>query len=267
MTDIGLAVMSLWTPPGVLNAPGEAVRWSLATCLLRRQFARLRLVTDTPGAAWAQALGLPFDEITTELDALDPALSPLWALGKIAAYSAMTEPFLHFDADVFLWRAFDRRILRAAYVAQHRARWVPEDFAALIGWDIPEHWRDALRRRDDAEWNFGTFGGHAWADIARHYREVLHIIALNQHRIPAHNPSMLCRWLEQWSLARHVPSPDQVTCLFPTPADTRYHSPGYYDHFVGSAKYKAPLIRRFTAALNREWPGQYQRIAQQAPCT
>lgn len=262
---ISLAVMSLWTPPGALAKPGEALRWSLATCLLKRQFARLRLVTDAAGAKWARALGLPFDEITIELDSLDPALSALWALGKIAAYAVMREPFLHFDADVFLWRALEPHLLAAPFVAQHPTLWMPEEAEALLGWDLPATWRTALVERKSLEWNFGVFGGHAWGAIGEHYREVLAVLAHNLPRVAAHNPSMLCRWLEQWSLARLAPFAD-VACLFAHPRDTATRASGFFDHWVGTAKHTEPYIARVAAALTREWPGQSEHCAMQAGC-
>lgn len=101
------AVWSLWTRPtrtGWPNWRDHLLSWALSVETARPHFARTRLVTDTPGAELlTEKLGLAFDAVTTELDALAEADPDLWALGKLHAYAAQTAPFLHIDADVYLW--------------------------------------------------------------------------------------------------------------------------------------------------------------------
>jgi hypothetical protein len=104
------AVWSFWSRPDESGFGVWATKfhhllsWALSVETCRRYFERACLVTDTPGARLlVDRLGLPFDEVSTALDGLaghDPAI---WALGKLHAYRAQKEPFVHIDADVFLW--------------------------------------------------------------------------------------------------------------------------------------------------------------------
>jgi len=66
------------------------------------------LVTDTEGARLlVDKLGLRFTTVMTTLTALDDADPEWWVLGKLWAYRAQTEPFVHLDNDVFLGDVMD----------------------------------------------------------------------------------------------------------------------------------------------------------------
>ena len=106
------AVWSLWSKPmhgayrgGWPSLHHHLLSWVLSVETCRRFFDGAHLVADNEAATLlVDRLGLEFDTVSLELDALDTADPDLWALGKLHAYRAQTEPFLHIDADVYMWK-------------------------------------------------------------------------------------------------------------------------------------------------------------------
>ena len=141
-------------------------------------------------------LGLEFTHVSTELDRLQDADPALWALGKLVAYSLQDEPFVHVDADVFLWRPLPGRLASAPVLAQH-----PEDFHRTDELDGPGPIEDSFGRAGlslPAEWqwarslggsrfreaNCGILGGTN-AGFLRHYANLALDLALNPRHAPA----------------------------------------------------------------------------------
>lgn len=78
--------------------------WALSTLLLKKNYGYVNLFTDTLGERFFnEVLDLPFTEINTDLESLDRSNQNIWSLGKIFTYSIQSEPFIHFDGDVFIW--------------------------------------------------------------------------------------------------------------------------------------------------------------------
>jgi hypothetical protein len=106
------AVWSLWCKPmrGAYRGGWPALRphllsWALSVQSCRRFFDSVHLVADSEAARLlVDGLGLEFDSVSLDLDTLDAANPDLWALGKLYAYRAQQEPFLHIDADAYLWK-------------------------------------------------------------------------------------------------------------------------------------------------------------------
>ena len=119
------AVWSLWTKPmraprgsGWLDERYHMLSWILSLQTARRYFDRVCLVTDDEGRRLlVDELGLRFDEVSTELQALELHDPALWAIGKLYAYRAQREPFVHVDSDVYLWNALPRAFLDAPVLA------------------------------------------------------------------------------------------------------------------------------------------------------
>jgi hypothetical protein len=95
--------------------------WALSCLQLRRFYNKLELVTDTPGAdLLADALQLPYTQVTTTLNELQDTHPGLWALGKLHAQLAQQEPFIHADGDVITWQKFDDALEAAPLLAQNK---------------------------------------------------------------------------------------------------------------------------------------------------
>jgi len=182
------AVWSFWSEP-FRRGRGHSWReprhhwlaWALSVTLARRHFDALQLVTDAFGKRMLiDELGLPFDEVATDLDALCEVDPDWWALGKLKAYSLQTEPFVHLDADVFLWKPLPTRLTHAPVFAQCPERHgLGDSWGRIVaiarafersGARLPVEWTFASSRVADGfrEENCGIVGG-ARADFLRHY--------------------------------------------------------------------------------------------------
>src|SRR5262249_42856235 len=106
------AVWSYWSKPYEARRhepwPSERhhlLSWVLSTMTARRHYGETTLCTDDAGARLlVDGIGLEFEHVSTALNALHVSNPDWWALGKLYAYRMQTEPFVHIDSDVFLWR-------------------------------------------------------------------------------------------------------------------------------------------------------------------
>jgi hypothetical protein len=94
--------------------------WALSCLQLNKYYDNLILYADSVSArTLIDELKLPYSTIRCELDELNKFDPMLWALPKIYAYSKQLEPFLHVDADVFIWEPFDKTLLSSGLIAQN----------------------------------------------------------------------------------------------------------------------------------------------------
>ena len=182
------AVMSLWSAPSRTAGHGcawstpehELMAWRVSSTLLRRHFKRVELVTDRDGWARLAPLGLPFTSVRLDLDDLDATWAKFWSMGKVRAYALQDEPFVHVDADAFMHKPLEPRILTAPVVAQ-----LPEKFRLDSGIrnyrldqleahirPLPAEVLKALRRPIQYAVNCGLFGGND-LDTIRVYTDLV----------------------------------------------------------------------------------------------
>lgn len=86
-----------------------------------RHYRDVELVTDTYGKALlADRLQLPFTSVCTTMDRVPAHVSARhWSLSKIVAYALQTGPFVHVDADVYLWKRFPAHLEAAPVCGQN----------------------------------------------------------------------------------------------------------------------------------------------------
>ena len=290
------AVWSLWTKPltqsrrtGWINQKYHMLSWLLSFETARRFYPETHLVTDDEGARLlVDGLGLEFEHVSTKLNALAHHDADWWALGKLYAYREQEAPFVHLDADVFLWRPLPERVAAAGVFAQN-----PEPFrpgtstyqpellehaltAHAHGW-LPEEWLWFRRARHDRQRGdcCGVIGG-THTDFIRHYAET----ALRLVNDPANRrgwsrvenkvDSMLL--IEQYMLAAcveyHVTEPAspfaglRLAYLFNSVAEA--YEPGSasrlgYTHLIGHAKQDAAVADRLERRVRQDYPEQYER--------
>ena len=158
-----VAVWSFWTKPWRARygfrwsrEKHHMLAWVLSVECARQHYPETTLITDDDGARMlVDGLGLRVTHVSTALNGLahhDPAL---WMLGKLYAYRAQTEPFVHLDTDVFLWKRLRDAVEQAPVFAQHpelfaigASHYKPEQMRSLMtertrGW-IPREWEWAL---------------------------------------------------------------------------------------------------------------------------
>jgi hypothetical protein len=121
------AVWSFWTKPYLahrrsswLSDKHHWLAWGLSVETAKQHYPETWLVTDDAGARMlVDGLGLQFTRVSTDLNALAQHDPDWWALGKICAHRLQTEPFVHLDTDVFLWKRLPQRLESADVFAQN----------------------------------------------------------------------------------------------------------------------------------------------------
>ncbi len=164
-----IAVQSLAL--GLRGHPQCAPGWQLSNLYLRRHFARVEAWCDEPGEIWLRDLGVTFDQ-WHRLPAIPEAMAAVWSFGKIATAAAQSGPFLHVDGDVF-WR--QPPPADVPFLVQHAEMEKP----AWAWWDRVG-FAPIARPERPISYNFGIFGGTAWAPIADACRAALD--CLQAHR-------------------------------------------------------------------------------------
>ncbi|MCR0982764.1 DUF6734 family protein [Roseomonas populi] len=293
------AVWSLWTRPmraggrrsGWATERDHLLSWILSVESGRRHFGRTRLVADGPGAELlVDGLGLAFDEVTLELDALEGVDPDLWALGKLHAYRAQSAPFLHIDSDVYLWDApaldWPGAGLFAAYpefvgygASGYRCASLRADIHAAGGW-LPEE-LDAYMPHGGvlrAE-NCGVLGGSCPGFVAHYVDQAMRML---EH--PANQPVWARRRplttdmliFEQHLLSAcldyHRNRPGSpfagigVSYLFGSEAEA-FESGGRagFTHVIADTKHHPEVRARLAARVEREHPDLFRRCLALCP--
>lgn len=92
---------------GFIDIRFNYMSWALSCLSLKKFYKNVELITDKQGEnLLIDILKLPYSNVTVALDSLNNYHPKLWAIGKIKAYQLQTEPFLHVDGDVFIWKPF-----------------------------------------------------------------------------------------------------------------------------------------------------------------
>ncbi len=93
---------------------------ALAVVTASRHFPQVQVVSSSWGVDMFRQLELPVTEYSTEFDALQHVPLAFWAYGKLTAYAMQTQPFVHIDNDVFLWKSLPQRLLEAELCFQSK---------------------------------------------------------------------------------------------------------------------------------------------------
>lgn len=164
--------------------------WILSFSTCKKYFSKTILYTDDFGAnILVDKLNIKFDTVCTDLNKLDNENSRWWAAGKLLTYSKQSEPFIHFDNDVFLWKPFEPELMDACIIAQNREcfevgkSWYhPEkyDVVLKLGGVIPNEmlWYKNLSKFQYAVC-CGVFGGNNLSFIRNYSNKALEIIFNN----------------------------------------------------------------------------------------
>jgi hypothetical protein len=260
----------------------------------RRHYPETALFTDDDGAAMLlDGIGLRFDHLSLELNALRDHDPEWWALGKIMTYRAQREPFIHIDNDVFLWKRLPERMERAPVCAQNpeyfmegASYYKPELLEhALLGdgggW-LPEEWRwyrsmGGVQRAESC----GIVGGNNTGFISYYADQAIRMV---EHPDNARGWERLANrsehnvLIEQYFLAaciehqRHHAPPEGdigIEYLFNSLDDAfvpMRASQAGYTHLIADSKKSAELAERLERRVARDYPELYERcVAFAAP--
>ena len=287
------AVWSFWTKPYFAERRLSWHRewhhwlaWGLSVHAARQHYPQTRLVTDSAGARiLIDELQLPFESVSTALDALKGEDPNWWALGKIEAYRLQKSAFLHIDTDVFLWKRLAAELETADLIAQNPEEieldggyYCPTEFESSIGWPergwLPPEWtwyrQSKVPPRAEC---CGIFGGSR-IDFINYFAET----ALRIVRHPANRPGwrelpgrhMLL--IEQYLLSamidyhrRRRESPFRIAdirYLFPTIEDafvSERATDAGFTHLAAGAKRNARVARDLEQRVERDLPEHYDR--------
>ena len=286
-----VAVWSLWTAPLTGGShPGwgtprhHLLSWVLSVRLARPLFGRLVLVTDSRGAALLRdGLGLPFDEVSTALDALHGLDPDWWAVAKLHACAMQETPFVHLDSDVYLWRPLPERLLAAPVFAEH-----PETGELGASCYRPEEVEAALRRsggwlpEELAAWmphggrltapNCGVLGGTAVGFLRHFAAQALRLVghpdnqAAWRSRPVAGDAIVVEQLLLAACVAYHAARPGsphagvRLDYLFESGAAAwREAEAAGYTHLVAGAKRDPEILARLDRVVARDWPEDHAR--------
>lgn len=147
---------SFWSRPGMVKNYGELryAGYELLTTLLsalkwREHNGPIRMITDSPGAAFFERIGLTgaWDEVSTALDGMPEGLDPFlfWAAGKLWALRTMPCPCVMLDTDLIVWDRVDVPP-GLDVMAAHPEMLCPEvypdpaGFRLKAGYSLPAEW-------------------------------------------------------------------------------------------------------------------------------
>jgi hypothetical protein len=198
------AVWSFWSKPYQARQgrtwrqpQHHLLAWGLSLRQAGKHYPDTLLITDKAGKALlVDKLGLDFKHVSTELEVLRDDEPGWWALGKLYAYSLQDRPFVHIDADVFLWKPLPQGVTSAPVFAQSPEFHPPLDLlsnpseveAAFAKHHLPLplewEWSRSLGEPCYREENCGIVGGQR-TDFLRHYAQ----LGLKLVRDPANAPA------------------------------------------------------------------------------
>lgn len=289
------SVWSFWTKPFQahrrliwFSEKHHLLAWVLSWERARQHYPETILVTDDTGAQMlVDGVGLEFTSVSTELNALEAYDPDWWALGKLWAYRSQTQPFIHLDSDVFLWKPLPQPVISAPVFAQNpepfifgdRDAWYhPEIFDANVkgrdGW-LPPEWIWSVEHQYNQAFCCGILGGNQVAFI-NHYADMALQIATNPRNQAAFSEmndiSANFVLIEQYFLAACIKYHKQlphsafhdvdIHCLFNSLEDAltpeRSMAVGF-THLLGEAKRNKDIAQRLENRVARDYPAQYAR--------
>jgi hypothetical protein len=293
------AVWSFWSKPfrahyaPVWGTPrNHALAWVASVQSGTRHYPETMLVTDSGGARMlVDRLGLRFSEVSTCLDRLDAHDPGWWVLGKLVAYAMQTDPFVHLDNDVFLWKRLPAHLETAPVLAQHPEVYSPDQEVyrpaevertfAETGGILPIEWRWARARPDalTAE-NCGIVGGRD-VGFMRHFAETaLQLIerpenaaGWQRHPDKWHFVYIVEQFLLSACLGYHRFHPGsafkgvRAEYLFRSwdeARDPREAEKRGFTHLMAYSKRAPEIMRRLAERVRKDWPEFFWRCEREA---
>lgn len=289
------AVWSYWSKP---LQEGIAARWQsqenfllswvLSVESARKHYPRTCFCGDSTSAALlVDGLGLQFDEVQLALDDLVDADPHWWALGKLYAYLAQDEPFVHIENDSFLWKRLPAHVEAAPVFAQN-----PEYFLSGLSREylldtieealcadeacwLPPEWPWARRIYADHQRAIGCgiFGGRHIGFIHHYAATVIRFVQepANQRALSGLSQRFLHMLsAEQFVLGacvdyhRHSPCSQfqgvAIEFLFTSLNEAlRPLNDVGYTHLIGPAKHNPRIAKRIAERVAQDYPEQYKR--------
>jgi hypothetical protein len=291
--SIKRAVWSFWSKPFQtgrnsfwFSEKHHLLSWILSFERARKLYPETVLITDDDGVRMLiDGLGLEFATVTTELNALRKQDPDWWVSGKLYAYRSQTQPFVHLDNDVFLWKALPERLLSAPVLAQNpesfdfgnESAWYrPEVYKATVesthGW-LPEEFNWYVSGRGNQPMCCGIFGGNQ-VDFINYYADkAIQLVEhpQNQQALPLLQRKALDSFMvEQYFLMacisyhqnqqRSVYHDIYIECLFNSFEEAFRDAEKFgFTHLLGGAKRDPQLANKLERRVAQDYPEHYER--------
>jgi len=165
--------------------------WRLSVELVKKSHpkSKICLITDSKSAPLFKTFG--FSSISTKLDGIQD-FQKVWSLGKIYAYKEALKdgPFIHIDADVFLWQPLPDNLLSSKLFAQSEDKevWSDPGYVSLEEVlqkykKLPKAWKKILDAKENFKTiNMGIFGGTDTKVISKYCDFVLNMVADKEYQ-------------------------------------------------------------------------------------
>lgn len=282
-------VQSLWSKPGRnegnYNKCGWPEKkynyfsWALSALQFRKFYDAVELVTDECGYdLLIRKLGLPYTSTKIVLDELNDYNPGIWALGKIYAYGIQDQPFIHADADVYIWKKFEDSFEKAPILCQniekgaHYHQWYKSLFV-----DIVQHFnyypevldRSISRNGSIISINAGIIGGHNVNFFKLFTKQSFKFIDQNIDCMEKVDVD-LCNTIFEQFLFHALAEDKGENLTFFNPHFVRYWSDvadftktphrASYIHLQGNFKHKKQILTSLEYRLQEDYPEYYYRI-------
>ncbi|MCU0526266.1 MAG: hypothetical protein MUF72_15725 [Elainella sp. Prado103] len=288
------AVWAFWSKPFQthrqstwLSPKDHLLSWILSFERARRHYPETILITDDDGIRLlVDGLGLEFHHVSNELNVLRSQDPDWWVSGKLYAYRSQTQPFVHLDSDVFLWKALPEKMTTAPIFAQNpeyftfgdpNSWYRPEICTARInanqGW-LPEEWQFYVANRGERGISCGILGGNA-VDFINYYADkAIQLIESpeNQLALSFLDQRVDSVLVEQYFLSAcimyHQNKTDspyhniEIQYLFNSPQDafsTAKATDAGYTHLIAGAKRNRDLMEKLERRVAMDYPDRYQQ--------
>lgn len=260
---------------GWLRPEYNLMAWALSCLCLRKYYDEVALYTDEQGKhILIDLLHLPYTEVHV---VYDETLCPPqhWSYAKIKTYSLQTKPFLHIDADIFLFKPIAEDIAGAPLIAQSKetgTAYYRQMMDRLLGesaLELPQYIKEGLKEASIASYNMGLFGGNDMAFIQAYCKEALAVCDKNKAICVNGNFNLL---FEQMLFAYKAKEENvPVSTIFPqvfndngyTAADfcqlNRHNEKGFF-HLLGGHKKNLEVIETFVETFITLYPDYYKQI-------
>lgn len=260
---------------GWLRPEYNLMSWVLSCQCLRMYYDEVALYTDKQGKqALIDYLHLPYTEVHVVYDET-LCLPQHWSYAKIKTYSLQTKPFLHVDADMFLFKPIAAEVAKAPLIAQSKEvgtayyRQMMDLLLKESALELPQYLKEGLNEESIASYNMGLFGGNDMAFIHAYCKEALAVCDVNKTICRNGNFNLLFEQMLFAYKAKEEKVP--VSTMFPQVFNdngytvagfcqlNRYDEKGFF-HLLGGHKRNLEVIEIFVETFMTLYPDYYKLI-------
>lgn len=256
------------------------ISWILSANQLLKHYDEVELYTDTLGAKiLIDELKIPYKKVHIVLDELNSYNKDFWALAKIKAYELQNSQFIHVDGDVFIWKAFPKRLNFSKLLTQN-LEIVTEDYYISFWKEINSnliYLQPELNVLNNEEYkyacNMGIVGGHDISFFKEYCKKAFNFVNKNKNiwnKINGNNFNVFFEQLLFYELANKKSK--KIDFLFKEiPKDNNYVGFGdfhkvpndkVYLHLLGNYKRHAYSLRAMEDYTIKYYPEFYTRLIQ-----